>query len=564
MENKKIVIIGGVAGGASAAARARRLDEHAKIIMFEKGPNVSFSNCSLPFHLSGIVEDANDLMLMTPNSFKKIYNIDAIVNHEVLSINREEKYVEVKDLINNKVFKETYDTLVMSPGASPVMPASIKGIDGKHVFSVRNVEDIVRIKSYLEDIEDVAVIGAGFIGLEMAENLRLAGKNVSVIEAAPHALMPMDEDFAQIVHRELIEKGVNLIVNDGLAEITEEFVVLNSGKEISAKAVIMSIGVRPETRLANEAGIELGSLGGIKVNHNYQTNDKDIYAVGDVIEETCLITLKDTRLTMAGPAQRQAKRAMNHLYGRNTNNPGVVGASILQVFDLNVAFTGLNSQACERNGIDYGTAYVIIEDKVGIMPDMNMMHFKLVYAKPSGKILGAQAIGKGAVDKRIDVISTVIRFGGTLEDLHDLELAYSPTYNHPKDVVNHAAAVGLNLLNGEIRQVDVSKARELVESGAYLIDTREKPALAKGTIKGSHHIPVSEFRDRLDEIPKDRPVYLFCQTGIRSYNMARGLMQLGFDNITNIAGSFMGICDTEYYKDKSLDRDPIVTNYYFK
>ncbi len=564
MKNKKIVIIGGVAGGASAAARARRLDEHAEIVMFEKGPNVSFSNCSLPFHLSGVVEDANDLMLMTPNSFKKIYNIDAIVNHEVMAINRDKKTVTVQNLLTQETYDETYDTLVLSPGASPVMPGAIKGIDKPHVFSVRNVPDIVKIKAFIEDKEDIVVVGAGFIGLEMAENLKLAGKNVTVVEAAPHALMPMDEDFAQIVHKELLQKGVDLIVNDGLNSIEDDKVILASNKEIKADAVIMSIGVRPETKLATDAGIELGETGAIKVNHHYQTNDKDIYALGDAIEETHFITHQTTRLTMAGPAQRQAKRAMDHLYGRQTSNKGVIGASILQVFDLNVAFTGLNQKAAKQEGIKTQSAYVIPEDKVGIMPDANLMHFKLIYAVPSGKIIGAQAVGKGAVDKRIDVISTAIRFGATLEDMHDLELSYSPTYNNPKDVVNHAASVGLNLLNEEIRQVPVTDARKLVEEGAFIIDTREKPAYNQGHLINAVNIPVSEFRERLNEIPKDKPIYLHCQTGVRSYNMARALQHLGYNNIQNIQGSFIGICDTEYYKDKAENRKPIVTKYYFE
>lgn len=566
MKNKKIVVIGGVAGGASFAARARRLDEFADIVMFEKGPDVSFSNCSLPFYLSGIVEKQEDLVLMNPKIFKDIYNIDARVNSEVLSINRNKKIVNVKNLIDNVTYEESYDVLILSPGAKPIMPRAIDGIDKKHVFSVRNVEDIVKIKTYLDhnNIQDVAVVGGGFIGIEVAENLKLADKNVSMIEAAPQVLMPLDEDMAQIVHKELHMKGIDLILNDGVQSIQDDHILLASDKKVKADAVIMAIGVMPEVSLAKDAGLELGQFGAISVNHHYQTSDPSIYALGDAIEETHMLTHKKTRLTMAGPAQRQAKVAANHIYGEIVSPKGVIGASILQVFDQSVAFTGLNSKQLDDLGIQYQTAFVIPEDKVGIMPDMNMMFFKLIYAYPSGKVLGAQAIGKGNVDKRIDVISTAIRFGAYVQDLQDLELSYSPTYNHPKDVVNHAAAVASNLLNNHIKQIDVSKARKLVESNATIFDTREKPAYDKGHLNGAIHIPVSEFRSRLDEIPKDKDVYLYCQTGVRSYNMARALKQYGYENITNITGSFMGICEYEYFKDQTEDRKPIVTNYYFK
>ena len=566
MKNKKIVVIGGVAGGASFAARVRRLDEFADIVMFENGPDVSFSNCSLPFYLSGIVEKQEDLVLMNPKIFKDIYNIDARVNSEVLSIDRNKKIVSVNNLIDNVTYEESYDVLILSPGAKPIMPRAIDGIDKKHVFSVRNVEDIVKIKTYLDhnNIQDVAVVGGGFIGIEVAENLKLADKNVSMIEAAPQVLMPLDEDMAQIVHKELHMKGIDLILNDGVQSIQDDHILLASDKKVKADAVIMAIGVMPEVSLAKDAGLELGQFGAISVNHHYQTSDPSIYALGDAIEETHMLTHKKTRLTMAGPAQRQAKVAANHIYGEIVSPKGVIGASILQVFDQSVAFTGLNSKQLDDLGIQYQTAFVIPEDKVGIMPDMNMMFFKLIYAYPSGKVLGAQAIGKGNVDKRIDVISTAIRFGAYVQDLQDLELSYSPTYNHPKDVVNHAAAVASNLLNNHIKQIDVSKARKLVESGATIIDTREKPVYDKGHLNGAIHIPVSEFRSRLDEIPKDKDVYLYCQTGVRSYNMARALKQYGYENITNITGSFMGICEYEYFKDQTEDRKPIVTNYYFK
>lgn len=564
--NKKVLIVGGVAGGASVATRVRRLDEAAQIIMFEKGPHVSFSNCSLPFHLSGMVETADELVMMDPDQFKNQYNIDARVNAEVVSINREAKTIEVKDVLTGKSYEESYDVLVLSPGANAIMPRSIAGIDKPHVFSVRNVPDIDKIQKYIDQnkVEKITVVGAGFIGLEVAENLRLAGKDVTIVEAAPQVMTVIDYDMAQTLHREIYNQGVELILEDGVSEITDSEVILNSGKKVEASVVIVSIGVFPETRLAKEAGLELGETGAIKVNHHYQTNDASIYAVGDAIETSHLITQKMTRLTLAGPAQRQARAVADHMYGRTYRNRGVIGSSVVQVFDINAASTGLNSLQCERNGIDYRVAYVIPGDKVGLMPDANPLQFKLIFAYPSGQILGAQAVGRGAADKRIDVIAAMISMKANIEDLAELELAYSPMYSTAKDVVNHAALVALNLINGEFKQVEVSKVRELVESDAFIIDAREPDEYAEGHLVNSVNIPLSQFRDRLDEIPKDKPVYVHCRSAQRSYNMVRALGNLGFDNVINISGSYLGICEYEFFNDQTKNRKSIVTAYNFE
>ncbi|QIK58033.1 FAD-dependent oxidoreductase [Erysipelothrix sp. HDW6A] len=563
--SNRVLIIGGVAGGASAAARVRRLDEHAEIVMFERGPYVSFSNCALPFHLSGIVENSDDLVLMTPWEFEHQYNIEARVNSEVIKINRADKTVDVKNCLTGEVTQERYDELVLSPGANAIMPRSITGIDSEHVFSVRNVPDIAKIKKYIDDnsVEDIVVVGAGFIGLEVAENLRIAGKNVTIVEAAPQVLTLLDYDMAQTLHHEIMKHGVDLIVSDSVTEITDNEVILNSGKHVSAKAVVMAIGVTPEVSLAKDADLELGVTGGIKVNHHYQTNDPHIYAVGDAIEVTHFITKKPTRLTLAGPAQRQARAAAGHMYGKTYRNKGVIGSSVVQCFDLNVATTGLNSLQCEKEGIDHRIVYVIPGDKVGLMPDSNPLFFKLIIAYPSGQILGAQALGKGAADKRIDVIATMITMNGNLEDLAELELSYSPMYSTAKDVVNHAALVGLNLLNGDYKQVEVSEVRGLVESGAFIIDAREPDEYAEGHLVTSVNIPLSQFRGRLNEIPKDQPVYVHCRSAQRSYNMTRALNQLGYDNVFNISGSYLGISEFEWYNDQVLGRKPIVTEYNF-
>ena len=564
--SKRILVVGGVAGGASVATRIRRLDEMAEIIIFEKGPHVSFSNCSLPFHLSGIVESSDELVLMDPAQFKSQYNIDARVNSEVVSIDRENKSIEIRETLSGKTYCEKYDILVLSPGANAIMPKSIAGIDKEHVFSVRNVPDIHRIKTYIDDnnIEDIAVVGAGFIGLEVAENLKLAGKNVSIVEAASQVMTVMDYDMAQILHREIYNHRINLILEDSLTEITDTHLILKSGRKVEAAAVIVAIGVTPEVSLAREANLEIGELGAIKVNHHYQTSDRSIYAVGDAIETSHLITGKQTRLTLAGPAQRQARAVANHLYGRTYKNTGVIGSSVVQCFGLNAASTGLNETQCKRNGIDYRVAYVIPGDKVGLMPNANPLHFKLIFAYPSGRILGAQAIGRGAADKRIDVIAAMITMNADIEDLAELELAYSPMYGTAKDVVNHAALVALNLLNGEYNQIEVSQVRELVESGAFIIDAREPDEYQAGHLINAINIPLSQFRDRLNEIPKDRPVYIHCRSSQRSYNMVRALQNLGYENVVNISGSYLGICEYEFFNDKTQNREAIVTEYNFE
>lgn len=563
---KRILIVGGVAGGASVAARARRIDENAEIIMFEKGPHVSFSNCSLPFHLSGIVENSDDLVLMCPTQFKKQYNIEARVNTEVTKIKREEKKIVVKDLVTGEEYEEAYDKLVLSPGANPIRPKSIEGVTAPNVFTVRNVVDIKKLNDYIveNNIEDIAVIGGGFIGVEVTENLRLAGKNVSLIEALDQIMSPFDYDMAQILHKEMIDKGVNLILRDGVKKINEDSIELQSGKKVAAKVVVMAIGVKPETSLAKEAGLEIGETGGIKVDHNYLTSDKDIYAVGDAIEVYNKLTHKPSKLALAGPAQRQARAVADHIYNIPHNNKGVIGSSVVKIFDLGAACTGLNEKTAKRAGISYDFVYIIPSDKVGLMPDSNVMHFKLIYEYPTGKILGAQAIGKGNVDKRIDVIAAMIEMGGTLEDLKELELCYSPMFGTAKDVVNHAALVGLNLLYGRFKQVPVSKVRELVESNAFIVDVREKNEYEEGHLKNAINIPLSEIRERLDEIPKDKPVYLHCRSSQRSYNAVMALQNLGYKNVINISGSYLGICCYEYYEDQVTGREKIVTKYNFK
>lgn len=564
--SKRILVVGGVAGGASAAARARRLDESAEIIIFEKGPHVSFSNCALPFHLSGIVEDVDSLVLMDPETFKSQYNIEVRVENEVIKINREQKTILVKDLTTGEEYEEHYDKLVLSPGASPIRPASIEGVNNENVFTVRNVVDIDNLNTYIKknNIKEIAVVGGGFIGLEVVENLRLAGLKVSLVEALDQVMAPFDYDMVQILHKELMDQGVDLILSDGVKKIGKDHIELQSGRQVKAEAVVLAIGVRPETKLAEEAGLELGETGGIRVDHNFRTSDKDIYAVGDAIEVYNRLTHKPTRLALAGPAQRQARSAADHIYNMPVRNNGVIGSSVIQVFDMNAASTGLNEKQAKAAGINYDFVYIIPQDKVGLMPNSNPLHFKLLFEVPTGKILGAQAIGRGNVDKRIDVIATIIMMDGTLEDLKELELCYAPIFGTARDVINHAAMVGLNLLNGVFRQVPVSKVRELVETDAFIIDVREREEYEAGHLINAVNIPLSEIRQRVDEIPKDRPVYLHCRSSQRSYNAIMALQHMGFDNLYNISGSFLGISYYEYFNDQVTGRDKILTEYNFE
>ena len=563
---KRVLVVGGVAGGASAAARIRRLDESANITVFERGPHVSFSNCALPYHLSGVIARSEQLVLMSPEKFKKQYNIDVRTENEVTAIDRAAKTVTVKKLADGTEYTESYDVLVLSPGASPIVPRSIGGTDQAHVFTVRNVVDIAALKSYIDtnNVEDVAVIGGGFIGLEVAENLVEAGKKVSLVEAADQVMAPFDYDMVQILHKEMMDHGIDLVVGDGLKEIQADKVVLNSGKELKAGAVVLAIGVAPETALAKAAGLEIGVTGGIKVNQHYQTNDPSIYAVGDAIEVYHRLTRKPTRLALAGPAQRQARAAGDHIEGMNHNNRGVIGSCAVRVFGLNAAATGLNEKTAKAAGIPCDFVYIIPSDRPSLMPEARPMHFKLIYEVPTGRILGAQAIGQGNVDKRVDVIAAMITMGADLEDLKELELCYSPLFGTAKDVVNQAALVALNILYGKVRQVPVTAVRGLVESGACIIDVREEKEFEAGHLKTAVNIPLSQLRERMSEVPKDRPVYLHCRSSQRSYNALMALQNSGWDNIWNISGSYLGISLYEYFNDVTQGREPIVTKYNFK
>ena len=564
----KLVVVGGVAGGASVAARVRRLDESAEIVMFERGDDVSYSNCALPYYLGGLVGDSQNLILMTPQKFKDEHNIDVRVNSEVTAIDRAAKTVTVRNTKTGEEYKENYDKLVLSPGASPIMPRSIKGIDRENVFSVRNVTDIVGIKTYLDAkrVKDVVVVGGGFIGVEVAENLKHDGKNVTIVEGLGQILAPFDLDLVQILQKELYDNGVQLCLNSTLTAVEDGHIVAKKGEEeftVPADAVIMSIGVAPETKLAVEAGLETGVTRGIKVNGHMQTADPDIYAVGDAVETVNALTGQPGRLALAGPAQRQARVAADHICGRDSVYKGFIGSSCIRVFGLNAASTGLNEKTASSAGIAFDYVNVYPYDKVKIMPGAEPMAFKLVYTVPEGRLIGAQAIGKGDATKRVDIIAAMISQGCTVYDLIDVEHCYAPLFSTAKDVVHMAALTAANLLEGRFRQVHVKDVRSVVESGAYIVDVREEWEYELSHIKGAHNVPLTQLRDRLAEIPKDIPVYIHCRSSQRSYYACCCLQGHGYANVVNLSGSFLGICLHEYFNDKTTGREPVVTGYNF-
>lgn len=555
----KYVIVGGVTGGAGTAARLRRLDEKAEILLFEKGPHVSYSNCSIPYRLSETVNQTDALILNTPQSFLGTYNIEVRVSSQVISIDRKGKKVLVKDLVNDREYEETYDKLILSPGAEPVVPP-IKGIEDANLFTIRNVEDISRFYSFIKqkNAKKISVVGGGFIGVEVAVNLREAGYQVTMVEAMPQILRTFDYDMVQILQKEMLDKGVDLIVDDSVVAFEKSDLILKSGRRVEGDAVVMSVGVRPETSLAADCGLELNQRGAIKVDANYCTVDPDIYAVGDAIEVYNAITHKPMMLQLAGPAQKQARQAADHIYGRMVRNTGYIGSSCIKVFDYNAASTGLTAAQCEQEGIPYDYVYLLPMDKVSLMPDSQILHYKLIYEVPTGRVLGAQAISKGEAAKRVDIVATLIKFNGTVDDLRDLELCYAPPFSTPKDAGNIAGLVANNLLQGAFRQVHVDQVRNLVETGAYILDVRPEIMYKQGHIKNAVNIPLSQLRSRLDEIPKDRPVYVHCRIGQSSYNAVMALQGNGFNNVYNVSGGFLGICSYEYFNDVTKNRTSII------
>ncbi|MGF7060167.1 DsrE/DsrF/DrsH-like family protein [Brassicibacter mesophilus] len=542
----KILIIGGVAGGASTAARLRRVDESSEIIMFEKGDYISFANCGLPYYIGETIEERDALLLQTPEAMKARFNIDVRVKNEVLKIDKDKKEVEVKDHGTGNIYTESYDYLVLSPGSNPLTPP-IPGIDSPNIFTLWNIPDTDKIKDYVDNKKPkrAAVIGGGFIGIEMAENLHDRGLDVSIVEMADQVMAPIDFEMAQMVHQHLKSKGVHLHLKDGVKGFEYKngvtTVTLQSGETIDADIVLLSIGVRPQSKLAKDAGLEINQRGGIIVDDTMKTSDDSIYALGDAIEVTDFMNNLKTMIPLAGPANKQGRIVANILAGRKEIYKGTQGTSIAKVFDLTVASTGHNEKILKRNNLEYGKDYKvsIIHSKshAGYYPGAIPMAIKLIFTS-EGKILGAQIVGYDGVDKRIDVIATVIRFGGTVYDLKELELAYAPPFSSAKDPVNMAGFTAENILNGDMDVIHWHEMDKLDKDNTIIVDVREPIEREMGYIEGSVNIPVNQLRNRMSELDKNKLIVIYCAVGLRGYIAARILMQNGFTNVKNLSGGY--------------------------
>ncbi len=535
----KILIVGGVAGGASAAARARRLSEDAEIILFERGEHISFANCGLPYHVSGVIDNRENLLVTTPEIMKSKFAIDVRIFNEVLNINREKKQITVKNLQKNEEYVESYDHLILSPGAAPFKPP-IPGADSPNIFSLRNLEDMDRIKSVAEGSKDALVIGGGYIGLEMTESLRHMGINVVLVELAHQVMGPSDPEMAAMLHTEIEMQGVKLKLGQSVTSFEPSGkrlkATLSSGEKHEVDLAIMAIGVRPENKLAKEAGLEIGKTGGIKVNSFMQTSDPAIYAVGDAVEVTDLMSGQPALIPLAGPANRQGRIAADNILGMKREYRDTQGSAICKVFDLTFAMTGLSEKQAVKNSIKFDKVFVHPANHASYYPGATSISLKVLYDPENGKVLGAQAVGLEGVDKRIDVLAVAIRAGLTVYDLEELELCYAPPYGSAKDPVNYAGMVAANLLRGASEHFHVADI-EKFGGRKRLLDVRTTEEVMAGAIPGAMHIPLHEIRERIGELSPDKEYMVYCQAGLRGYLAYRILKQKGF-SVSNLDGGY--------------------------
>lgn len=539
----KVVIIGGVAGGATAAARIRRLDEQAEIVVFERSGFVSYANCGLPYYIGGTIEDESDLTLQTPESFWKRFRVRMKVHHEVTEIHPEEKTVTVKDLDSGTVFTEAYDKLLLSPGAKPIKPG-LDGIESGRIFTLRTVEDTLKIKNYLTTYrpKSAVVVGGGFIGIEVAENLKESGVDVTLVEASDQLMAPFDRDMASFIHAQVRKNGVHLMLGhtvEGFADTDQGIAVrLKSSGTISADIVVMAIGVTPETALAKAAGLAVGIRGSIVVNNRMETSVPDIYAVGDAVQIKNFVTNTDTLISLAVPANKQGRIAADNICGGDSHYTGGQGSSIIKIFDMTAAATGINEKTAKALGIDTDKVILSPMNHAGYYPGGELMTMKVLFEKETYRILGAQIIGFQGVDKRIDVLATAIRARMKAHQLIDLDLAYAPPYSSAKDPVNMAGYIVENIKNGVVKQWYYEDVEKLPRDGsATLLDVRTPAEYARGHVEGFVNIPVDELREHIDELEKTKPIYVICQSGLRSYIACRILTGNGFDAY-NFAGGF--------------------------
>ena len=542
-DNMKVVIVGGVAGGATAAARIRRLDEQAEIVVFERSGYISYANCGLPYYIGGVIEDPEELTLQTPASFFSRFRIQMKVRHEVTAIHPDRKTVAVRNLETDEAFEERYDKLLLSPGAKPVRP-DLPGIDSGRVFTLRTVEDTFRIKDYVNENKprSAVMVGGGFIGLEVAENLRDLGMEVTIIQKPRQLMSPFDSDMASFIHAEMRRHGVKLALgysSEGFEEKNGGIdVLLKDSAPVHADMVILAIGVTPESSLAKDAGLALGLKGSILVNDRMETSVTDIYAVGDAVQVKNYVTGEDALIALAGPANKQGRIAADNICGGDSRYQGSQGSSVIKVFDMTAAITGINETNARKSGLDTEAVILSPMSHAGYYPGGKVMTMKVVFEKETYRLLGAQIVGYEGVDKRIDVLATAIRAGMKATALKDLDLAYAPPYSSAKDPVNMAGFMVENIANGILKQWHLEDADRLPRDGSVtLLDTRTVEEFAHGHIDGFFNIPVDELRERLGELDKRKPVYVICQSGLRSYIACRILAGNGFD-CYNFSGGF--------------------------
>lgn len=539
----KVVIIGGVAGGATAAARIRRLDEQAEIVMLERSGFISYANCGLPYYIGGVIQDEEELTLQTPQGFWERFRIDARVRHEATAIDPSAKTVTVKNLETGAVTTEHYDKLLLAPGAHPTRP-EVPGLDSQRLFTLRTVEDTLAIRAFVErEKPRTAVLaGGGFIGLELAENLAEMGVQVTIVQRPPQVMAPLDYDMAAFLHAHLRQKGIALRLGAAVAGFRQAgetiTTLVEGGEDLPADLAILAVGVTPESALAKAAGLTLGARGSIAVNDRMQTSDPDIYAVGDAVEITHLVSGKKTRIALAGPANKQGRVAADNLCGGDTRYPGAQGSSVIKVCDLTAAVTGLNERAAREAGLDYEKVVLSPMNHAGYYPGGRMMTMKVLYEKGTLRILGAQIVGYEGVDKRVDVIATAMQAGLKVTDMAQLDLAYAPPYASAKDPVNMAGFMAENIEKGLVKQFHWDQVAGLPRDGSVtLLDTRTPMEYSGGCAPGFVNIPVDELRQRLGEIDKTKPVYVMCQSGLRSYLACRILAQNGYD-CYNFSGGY--------------------------
>lgn len=537
--SKKIVIVGGVAGGMSAATRLRRLMDDAEITVYEKGPYVSFANCGLPYYVSGEISEYDSLVVQTPEKLKARFDLNIQPNSEVLSIDPESKTIQVKQ--GEETITDSYDDLILSPGAKPFIPPIENLEEAKNVFSLRNIPDLDAIMDALEnqEVKDAVVVGAGFIGLEMAENLHNRGLNVTIVEKAPHVLPPLDEEMAAFVRQELEENDVKLITSQSAVAFEDagKAVTLEDGTTLNTDLTILSVGVQPENTLAKDAGIELGLRGGIKVNERYQTSEPNIYAVGDAIIVKQQITGEDTMISLASPANRQGRQVADVIAGLDRTNKGSIGTAIVRVFNLTAASTGLSERQAKITGLDYAVVHSSGSDHASYYPGATTVRLKLIFNRKTGEIYGAQGVGQKGIDKRIDVLATAIKGGLTVFDLPELEFTYAPPFGSAKDPVNMVGYEAMNIIEGISETTQWYDLEEEVANGAVVLDVRNEDELANGQFKDSTWIPLHELRERMEELDKNTKYIATCASGVRSYIAERMLKQAGY-NVKNLDGAF--------------------------